>query len=404
MRRRQVIALLCAVPGLWSSLGWAAAPGRKALVIGNARYAELPLDNPENDARLLAQTLRSLGFEVAEYLNLGVREFRRVLRDFARSVRDDDSAAVFYYAGHGVQINGRNYLLPVDVNLRDADEVRDESIDLEEVLSRGEAASAQQARIFIIDACRDNPFSKLPPRPERPERARKGLAVTGASGSLIAFSAGPGSTSEDGPPGSNSVYSRRLALAMREPGLPIESLLKRVATQVREDTQGRQVPWVNTSMEVDFSFNPVAPAPGKDLALAAPLAATAVPRLNILLQADRLLNTDLQQRPASLALRVYLLRDASSFQRASFDALYDNDDGTLGPDLLAREIVHLRPGGTRELSLPLAPAAQAVGVFGAFRELAQSQWRAVLPLPKPGAAQGVQVDAQARRVQLAWVG
>jgi type VI secretion system VasD/TssJ family lipoprotein len=407
MHRRHVIAWGCVVP-LFATPGrvaWAqpaTLARRKALVIGNARYAELPLDNPENDARLIAQTLQELGFEVTFHLNLKVRDFRRALREFARNVQDDDAATVFYYAGHGMQINGRNYLLPVDLNLRDADEVRDESVDLEDVLGRSERPG-RQARIFIIDACRDNPFGVVS---TRPERARKGLAVTGASGALIAFSAGPGSTSEDGPAGGNSVYSARLAAAMREPGLPIESVLKRVAVQVREDTRDRQVPWVNTSLQVDFQFNPgqltpdtVARAPPRE---AAPAAAAR--RIQVQVLADRQLNTDTRQQSATLALRLYLLRDGTSFQRASFDALYDHDEQTLGSALLVREIVHLRPGDSRDLSLGLLPGTQVIGVFAAFRELGQSQWRAVLRLPGDDtpAPPSVQVGAQARSVQIAW--
>lgn len=407
MQRRHVIALCSAVPLVLGRIAGAqplsadpAAGRRKALVIGNSRYAELPLDNPENDARLVARTLQGLGFEVSLHLDLKVRDFHRALREFTRSVQDDDGAMLFYFAGHGMQINGRNYLLPVDLNLRDVDEVRDESIDLEDVLGRSELPG-RQARIFIIDACRDNPFGVVS---SRPERARKGLAVTGASGTLVAFSAGPGSTSEDGPPGGNSVYSARLAAAMREPGVPVETMLKRVASRVREDTRNRQVPWINTSLQVDFYFNPAtAPVQAAEPAPNPPAAAAAPRRIRIQVQAERQLNTDKHQRSATLALRVYLLRDAAGFQRSSFDALYDNDEQTLGGAMLAREIVHLRPGDQRELSLGLVPGTQAIGVFAAFREMEQSQWRAVLRLPAEDAAAPpeVRVDAQARSVQIA---
>src|SRR5215469_14970615 len=114
---------LLSVPGLAS--GVAAAERRLALVIGNARYPDAPLNNPEYDARLIANTLKQLGFEVTERENLGIMEFRRVLREYVRRTQDADGAAVFFYAGHGVQIAGRNYLLPVDINLHDEDEVRD---------------------------------------------------------------------------------------------------------------------------------------------------------------------------------------------------------------------------------------------------------------------------------------
>ena len=133
---------------------------RIALVVGNARYPALALNNPENDARVVATTLRRLGFEVSEHVNLTIKEFRKVLRDFAKRQQSEEGASVFYYAGHGVQIDGRNYLLPVDVNLRDEDEVRDEGVDVDELfVSRLERARTQ-VRIVILDACRDNPFAK----------------------------------------------------------------------------------------------------------------------------------------------------------------------------------------------------------------------------------------------------
>lgn len=409
MQRRQHLAWLGLAPAAWlaapqrlaAQAASTAAPAsrRVALVIGNAAYAQLPLPNPENDARLIAATMSALGFAVDLQLNLKVRDFKRVLREFGRRMDDDDSASVFFYAGHGMQIARRNYLLPTDVNLRDEGEIKDESIDIEDALLSRIDRVRPRARIFIIDACRDNPFGALPNRPERP---RKGLAVTGASGALIAFSAGPGSVSEDGPVGGNGVYTRRLVQALGEPGLPVESLLKQVAIRVREDTQGRQVPWINTSMQVDFVFNPVGAA--APLAVA-PAPAPAGRALQVHVLADRQLNTDQQQRSATLAMRVYVLRDTAVFLRAGFDALYDQDEVTLGADLLGREIVHLRPGSQRELSVRLGAGARAVGVFGAFREIGQSQWRAVLPLPAQAAQAdlpGLQIDAQARRVQLAW--
>ena len=127
MIRRRPLACLALVPVLWHAARHAQAQGkvdvtgqrRVALVIGNGRYPEFPLNNPEHDARLIAQTLRSLGFEVGEHLNLTARDFKRVLREFARRMDDDQVASVFYYAGHGVQIGGRNFLLPVDIALRE---------------------------------------------------------------------------------------------------------------------------------------------------------------------------------------------------------------------------------------------------------------------------------------------
>ncbi|MDM0108102.1 caspase family protein [Variovorax sp. J22R24] len=236
---------------------------RIALVVGNARYPTMPLANPENDARLIADNLRKLGFEVNEQVNLGVIPFRRALRDFARRVQENDSVAVLYYAGHGVQIDGRNYLLPVDINLRDQEEVKDESVDIEELfLSRLDKARSH-ARIVILDACRDNPFAGK----TRNIRSAGGLAEMGARGTLIAYASAPGAPAEDGLAGRNSVYTRNLGEEMMVPGLEVEQMFKNVRVKVLQDTKERQVPWVNTSLTSNFSFNPAqGPSPAQTAA------------------------------------------------------------------------------------------------------------------------------------------
>ncbi|HKX43230.1 MAG TPA: type VI secretion system lipoprotein TssJ [Burkholderiaceae bacterium] len=391
----------------------AARARRVALVIGNGQYAQAPLANPENDARLIASTLAALGFQVDARYNLKGPDFRRALRDFGRTMEDDDSASVFYYAGHGMQIDRRNYLLPVDLNLRDEDEVKDEAIDLEEALLSRIDRVRPRARIFIIDACRDNPFSS---GKTRSIRVARGLAETAAPGALIAFSAAPGRVAEDGPPGTNSIYTRNLAQEMRAEGVEVEEMLKNVRVKVLRETQERQIPWVNTSMVVNFVFNAGAGGETTTLAKIAPATAPAGPTarvdnntnnkatrtLRLSLQAERLLNTDKLQGSASLALRVYLLRDADAFQRATFDSLYDNDEAVLGAALLRREMLHLRPGETRELVLALGSDARFVAVFAAYRELERSQWRSVLVLPSDEVVPPARLDAQARQVQLAW--
>lgn len=410
MSRRRLLACLSLMPAVWlGAPALALAQGtararRVALVIGNAQYRDVPLANPENDARLVAATMRALGFEVDAHYNLTTREFRRVLRDFGRRMDDDDSASVFFYAGHGMQIDRRNYLLPVDLNLRDEGEIKDEAIDLEDaLLSRIDRVRAR-ARIFIIDACRDNPFSGR----TRGVRASSGLAEMAAPGALIAFSAAPGRTAEDGPPGTNSVYSRHLAHEMRVEGIEVEEMLKNVRVKVLRETRERQIPWVNTSMVVNFVFNPGSGAAAARLAASGAVVprldtATASRSLRLRIQAERSLNTDRMQGSASLALRVYVLRDDRAFQRASFDSLYDNDEATLGAALLRRETLHLRPGEARDLVLSLSAEARVIAVFAAYRELERSQWRTVLPLPSDEVVPAARLDAQARQVLLAWV-
>ncbi len=268
MSRRRLLACLALMPVLWSEVCHAQPQPkvqtpkqrRVALVIGNGRYPEIPLNNPEHDARLVAQTLRSLDFEVGEHLNLTARDFKRVLREFARQMDDDQVASVFYYAGHGVQIGGRNYLLPVDIALRDQAEVRDEAIDMQDALLAHVDRVRPRARIFIIDACRNNPFAAR----GRAPRDANGLAEMAAPGALIAFSAAPGGVAEDGPVGGNSIYTRHLVTELRTAGIEVEEMMKAVRIKVLRDTAQRQIPWVNTSMVVNFMFNPgAAPQAGR---------------------------------------------------------------------------------------------------------------------------------------------
>ncbi len=267
-------------PAAHAQPGSAATEKRIALVIGNSRYPKFPLSNPENDARLIAGKLRTLGFEVGEHYNLNVLQFRRALRDFARKVQQDDATAVLYYAGHGVQIDGRNYLLPVDINLRDQEEVKDESVDIDELfLSRIDKVGSFP-RIVILDACRNNPFAGK----TRNIRSAGGLAEMGARGTLIAFASAPGAPAEDGPDGGNSIYTKSLAEELTVPGIEVEQMFKNVRVKVLRDTQGRQLPWVNTSLTSDFSFSPGRAgrlAAAQQAARPAPAAAAPLPPKDI---------------------------------------------------------------------------------------------------------------------------
>jgi len=246
------LLFLSSFPGLAS--GTAATERRLALVIGNARYPDAPLNNPEYDARLMANTLTRLGFEVTERENLGIMEFRRVLREYVRRLQDEDGAAVFFYAGHGVQIAGRNYLLPVDIDLHDEDEVRDDAVEIDEQLVKRIENARTRVRIVILDACRDDPYALSGAR--RGLTRGAGLAEMSASGALIAYSSAPGQESEDGAPGTNSVYTRNLSKEMLAQGVEVEKMFKNVLVDVLRETHAQQVPWVNSSLTVDFSFNP----------------------------------------------------------------------------------------------------------------------------------------------------
>jgi Caspase domain len=256
-----LLVLLAVLPGASHAAAKSPPAERRiALVIGNARYVAAPLDNPNNDARLIAGNLARLGFEVAEHHDLGARDFRRVVRDFARRVQDAPGASVFYYAGHGVQIEGRNYLLPVDANPRAEEEVKDESIDLDDLFVSRVDRTRGSATIVILDACRDNPFAdKSAGRSGGRTRSLKtagGLAEMSSRGTLVAFASAPGAVAEDGPAGNHSVYTKHLAAEMMREGVEVEQMFKNVRVNVLRDTKERQVPWVNTSLTVNFAFNP----------------------------------------------------------------------------------------------------------------------------------------------------
>ena len=380
--------------------GAAASTARRfALVIGNGqKYAELPLPNPERDARLVAETLASLGFEVQFRQNVTSNEFRIALAEFLRRANDGQTDALLYFAGHGVRVGDRNYLLPVDVDMRSADETQALSIDLSAVLAEVRPEPSR-ARIFIIDACRDNPFAAQPDG----KRGAKGLMQTDSSGSKLAFSAGPGQAAEDGPPGGHSVYARALVQQMKQPGVELDVVLRRVREQVHRETQSRQQPWDGGNPLAQFFFNPrTAAVAGGPPGAASPAGATATVRL--LMQADAQLNTDAQGQPASLALRIYQLRDADAMRRASFDSLYDNEVHTLGSSLVrSPDRLFLQPGQNREIQVPLDAETRTLAVMGAFRELERARWRQVLAVPPGVSSATLRLQAGARGLDMAWV-
>ncbi len=224
----------------------AEAEPRVALVIGNSAYAGRPLKNPAHDARALSATLRSLGFDVTEAHDLDQKAMRHAIADFGAKLKDG-AVGLFYYAGHGMQINGRNYLIPTQVTLRSESDVQIEAVDANEVLLRMEEAG-NPLNIVILDACRDNPFQR------RFRSAAGGLAFMDApNGTLIAYATSPGRVASDGE-GANSTYTEALVQYMLTPGLRVEDVFKRVRTQVRERTDGAQVPWESSSLEGDFYF------------------------------------------------------------------------------------------------------------------------------------------------------
>lgn len=219
---------------------------RVALVIGNAAYKEAPLTNPVNDARAIGQALQESGFTVILRENTDQRGMLSALREFGDKLRGGGTG-LFYYAGHGMQIKGRNYLIPVGANVDREDEVAYSAVDAQAVLDKMESAG-NAANIMILDACRNNPFARAN------RSGQGGLAQMEAPvGTLVAFATSPGAVASDGV-GANGLYTQHLLTAMRQNGSKVEDVFKQVRANVRRDSQGKQVPWESTSLEGDFYF------------------------------------------------------------------------------------------------------------------------------------------------------
>ena len=223
-----------------------AAEPRVALVIGNGAYRYDRLRNPVSDARAVAATLGALGFRVTTLRNADLKSMRRAVIEFGRQL-GNGGVGLFYYAGHGVQVDGVNYLIPLDAQIEAQEHVAVESMSLNQVLARMGGAR-NRLNIVILDACRNNPFAGAFRSPAR------GLAQTVApSGTYIAFATAPGEVALDGD-GVNSLFTSALLKAARRPGLKLEEVFKRVRARVQGSTAGKQVPWTQSSITGDFYF------------------------------------------------------------------------------------------------------------------------------------------------------
>jgi uncharacterized caspase-like protein len=226
----------------------AAAPQRVALVIGNAEYAIGRLSNPVHDAADMATLLRQLRFAVTVLRNANLRTMQKAVRTFSRQLRQGGTG-LFYYAGHGMQVNGENYLIPLGASIDRIQDVPYEALPVGRILGAMEDA-ANPTNILILDACRDNPFARTW------RSYRRGLAVVQAvRGSLIAYATAPGEVAYDGD-GRNGLYTSYLLRYLPTPGLSVEEVFKRVRAGVVRDTKGQQVPWESSSLIGDFSFVP----------------------------------------------------------------------------------------------------------------------------------------------------
>lgn len=223
---------------------------RVALLIGNATYKINPLKNPVNDSNDMARSLRSVGFDVIEVNNATLLQMREATRRFADKLSDSDVGLV-YYSGHGVEVRGKNYLIPVNADIKREYEVVDQAYDASQFLEMMDSIRGpnnKRVNILIVDACRNNDL-------ERSWRSTtNGLARMDApGGTFISFATAPGRVAADGV-GRNSPYTKHLLQALKQPNMPIEQVFKVVRRNVMGETKGEQIPWENSSLVGDFYF------------------------------------------------------------------------------------------------------------------------------------------------------
>ena len=235
-----------------------AGESRIALVVGNSSYKDSPLKNPLNDATDMASVLRTLGFQVTLRTNANQKQMKQALREFGQALKRSD-VGLFYFAGHGVQSRGKNFLIPIGASVESEAELEDEALDANLVLNYMQEAE-NRVNIVVLDACRNNPFARSF------RSASRGLAqMEAATGSFVAFATAPGAVAADGE-GRNGVYTQHLLESLKQPDTDIDKVFRRVTSEVSRATSGKQVPWISSSLTNDFRFRP-------QVASAAPAAA-----------------------------------------------------------------------------------------------------------------------------------
>lgn len=222
---------------------------RVALVFGNAAYKEAPLTNPVNDARAMAAKLKSLGFDVILRENATKTQMEKAIGEFGEKLSENATGLVFY-AGHGIQSQGRNFMIPVDAQITAEQRMRLEAVDAEIVVDQM-AAARTRVSVVIMDACRNNPF-------ERRFRSTSGAGLAqmnAPEGTLVAYATAPGKVANDGD-GKNGLYTGELLKVLDEPGLKVEDVFKRVRIAVSKASNGSQTPWESSSLTGEFFFQP----------------------------------------------------------------------------------------------------------------------------------------------------
>ena len=306
---------------------------RVALVVGNSRYVDVGgLVNPRNDAIAIANALRALDFDVIEKVDVDRETFFDALHDFSASLRPG-VLAVFYYAGHGVQVDGRNYILPIDARLSVNEDFDLHAVNASDVLGIMEASGAGLS-VMILDACRDNPF------PQWSNRVNSGLAAmeAGSGQTLIAYATAPGNVADDGN-GVHSPYTQALLQVVREPGLEIGLIFRKVRRLVREATNGAQIPWVSGTLEDQFYLTPPNVTP--DAAATDVIAWQSVQQIEDTASRADALRHYLDRYPDGRFAMLALLQLRDLIGTSDYAGVTEPDGGTLPRAVTTDELVQI---------------------------------------------------------------
>jgi uncharacterized caspase-like protein len=400
---RFLIAAL-SIAGLLVSANVAKADKRVAFVVGNGAYknvAQLP--NPAIDAKAMAKVLRNVGFDVVEGTNLTRDAMTERLLEFGKKAQGAD-VALFFYAGHGIAINGTNYLLPVDADIKSEMDVKlGSAINID--LTLDQTMSDAKVKLVFLDACRDNPFAnkiKSSSSATRSLSVQSGLAeMKSGEGTLIAFATGPGQTALDGQEGTNSPFTRALIAHITTPGVEIQQAMTEVRAQVNEETNKSQLPWGHTNLIGSVYLNPAPAAAGATAEAPNTPAVTTTAASDVELEFWRSikdsnkpeeLNAYLTNypngtfKPLALA-RIASLQDGPSTTTRNLTTGIDPATFTAEADQTSEDQIGLDKNQRRDVQRRLNGLGFDTKVSGKFDEATRaviSRWQAARGYPKTG--------------------
>ena len=393
----------------------ALADKRVAFVVGNSAYRNVPqLPNPVVDAKSMAKVLRNVGFDVVEGANLSRDKMTEKLLEFGKKAEGAD-LAVFYYAGHGIAVNGTNYLLPVDADLKSEMDVKlGAAINVDLTLEQTMADA--KVKLVFLDACRDNPFAAKirSAKATRSVSVESGLAVMkSGEGTLIAFATGPGQTALDGEAGTNGPFTRALVANIAQPGVEIQQAMTRVRAQVNDETNKNQLPWGHTNLTGAVYLNPVGipsdkPAETANAAPAAPASPVELEFWRSVKDSDKVeeFNAYLTSYPngsfKSLALaRIASLQDGPSTTTRNLTAGIDPATFTEEADQVSEDQLGLGKAQRRDVQRRLTGLGFDIKASGKFDDATRSvikRWQAARGYPSTGYLNQLQHKALASEI------